>query len=87
MRNPLILLTLLSFLPLLTLPGCATVTDPNTGATRQELTPTGQVLVGLLVGSALIAVAASMDTGDEPDAVYQTTYSDGSTTTTEVYNR
>ena len=77
-----------SILAVVLLAGCATTTDPYTGETHQELTPAGQVIVAVILGAALIGVAAAIGGGDDsPDRVYKTTYSDGTTSKTEVYDR
>ena len=66
--------------------GCATVHDPITGEDRQELTPAGQLIVGMvLVGGLLAAASALQDDG--PSTSYVTTYSDGSQSRTDVYDR
>ena len=71
----------------LTLSGCATVTDSTTGQTRQVLTPTGQVILGLVLAGAAISLAAAAGGSDSPDRTYVTTYSDGTQSKTEVYDR
>jgi len=71
----------------LALTGCATVTDPRTGETKQELTPGGQVILGLVLAGAVIGLAAAAGSNDSPDRTYVTTYSDGTQTKTEVYDR
>ena len=71
----------------LALVGCATVTDPRTGETKQELTPAGQVIGALLLAGVAISLAAAIGSDDSPDRTYVTTYSDGTQSKTEVYDR
>jgi hypothetical protein len=71
----------------LALSGCATVTDPTTGQTRQELTPAGQTVLGIALLGVAVGLAAAAGGSDSPDRTYVTTYSDGTQTKTEVYDR
>jgi len=81
MNKTIILITALA------LAGCATVTDPRTGETKQELTPAGQVIGALLLAGVAISLAAAIGSDDSPDRTYVTTYSDGTQSKTEVYDR
>jgi len=78
---------ILTLITALALTGCATVTDPATGETKQELTPTGQAIGAVLLAGVAIAVIAALGSDSSPDRTYVTTYSDGTQSKTEVYDR
>ena len=68
--------------------GCATVPDPVTGEPRQQLTTEGQQMVGLLLMTVVLGAAyAALGGSDDPVRTYKTTYSDGRSTVTRVYER
>ena len=63
--------------------GCATVRDSHTGQQRTELTNTGKIVVGLLVGGALLAAASALS-DDGPTRTYKTSCDTGGCVT-KVY--
>ena len=69
------------------LAGCATVPDGH-GGTKTELTDGGRAVMWLLVAAvAAGGLAALGDDGDRPTSSYVTTYSDGSQSRTDYYQR
>ena len=79
--------TLIALAAALAIAGCATITDPVTGETKHELTPTGQAIGAVLLAGVAIAVIAALGSDDSPDRTYVTTYSDGTQSKTEVYDQ
>jgi hypothetical protein len=69
--------------------GCATITDPTTGEKKQELTPGGKAVLGLVVAGVAIAGLAALGGLDDNDPTSSsiTTLSDGRQIRTDYYSR